>query len=342
MLTVARTLSAQFEVTRNNPPCATSCFLPISRHPMPRFLLLACALAATASAAVLPPVQPKSGPGGAQYLHAGIRETVHGRGARQYWLFEPQQPMPDKAPLIIFLPGYSVMTPEGYRAWIEHLVRRGNIVIYPRYQDSLLTPPAAFHGNTLAAVRAALATLNADDRVKPDLRRVAVAGHSAGAIGAIHYTAAARAAKLPEPKTAVLIQPGQGPKEGVPILPLELAGELPKDLRLIIAVGDSDSIVGDISARRVWRATNQLRHRAFVSVQSDSHGSPALRAGHLSPLAAEWTLADALDWFGWWRLLDCACESAFTQRPLQLDASMGAWSDGRAVNPLRIEYPSAR
>jgi hypothetical protein len=46
-----------------------------------------------------------------------------------------------------------------------------------------------------------------------------------------------------------------------------------------------------------------------------------------------------LDWYGWWRLFDVACASAFSGEPLKLDPSMGKWSDGQPLKPLMIESP---
>ena len=155
----------------------------------------------------------------------------------------------------------------------------------------------------------------------------------------MNYAAGAREAGLPEPKAVVVVQPGQGPRRGVPLVPLLLEKGLPAALRLIVAVGDADTMAGDISARRIWRQTAELRERAYVTVQSDIHGVPGLRAGHLSPLAMEREMADALDWYGWWRLFDVACASAFSNEPLKLDPAMGKWSDGQPLKPLKIEYP---
>jgi poly(3-hydroxybutyrate) depolymerase len=299
--------------------------------------LLTLALPLGAESPVHPPEQPKSGPGGAEYRHGSMRESRHGEGGKEFWIFEPQQPSATKAPLIIFLHGFSVMDPFGYHGWIEHLVRRGNVVIYPRYQASLLTRPADFHANTLDAVRSAMEILQSNGRTVIDLDRVAAVGHSAGAVLALRYSAAASDEGLPVPKATVVVQPGQGPRNGLTLLPLPTASKLPSNLHLIVAVGDKDTIVGDTSARRIWRDTAELKTRAFVTVQTDLHGEPHLRAGHLSPLAADLELADAQDWYGWWRLLDAVCEAAFASQPLKLDASMGNWSDGQPVKPLKIE-----
>jgi pimeloyl-ACP methyl ester carboxylesterase len=177
--------------------------------------------------AVKPPEQPRTGPGGAEYSHREVRESVHGKGGEQFWLFQPAAPACEKAPLILFLHGYSAMEPHGYRGWIDHLVRRGNIVVYPRYQATLLTPAVDFHTNTLAAMKAALALLKEKGNTEPDLGNFAAVGHSAGGVGAVNYAAGAREAGLPEPKAVVVVQPGQGPRRGVPLVPLLLEKGLP-------------------------------------------------------------------------------------------------------------------
>src|SRR5438876_1883397 len=102
------------------------------------------------------PVQPSSGPGGADYRHSKVVKTEHGQGGTQYWTFEPAEPTPASAPVIVFLHGWGAMQPRMYDRWIQHLVRRGNIVIYPRYQENLVTPPREFTPNATLAVEAAL------------------------------------------------------------------------------------------------------------------------------------------------------------------------------------------
>lgn len=59
-------------------------------------------------------------------------------------IVEPAQPAPKSAPLVIFLHGWTAMTPDTYRGWVNHLAKRGNIVVYPRYQAKLLSPATEF------------------------------------------------------------------------------------------------------------------------------------------------------------------------------------------------------
>jgi acetyl esterase/lipase len=104
-----------------------------------------------------PPTQPASGPGGKQYSHSAVNKNRYGKGGQEYWIFEPDAPKPAAAaPVVVFLHGWGGMNPLYYGAWIDHLVKRGNIVIYPRYQASLLTQINEFTPNTLFAIQDAL------------------------------------------------------------------------------------------------------------------------------------------------------------------------------------------
>ena len=283
-----------------------------------------------------PPTQPKSGPGGSDYAYGGVRESRHGEGGTQFWILEPSRPAPKKAPLLIFLHGYSAMHPDAYRGWADHLARRGNIVVYPRYQERLLTPPAEYFPSLIASVRAALLVLRQPDRVAPDLDRVAIVGHSAGGVEAANYAALAAVEKLPVPKAAMFVEPGQGPGRGVKLVPLEDCEKIPEATRLMVVVGDADGMVGSGCGRAIWQATGHVRDRSFVTVQSDDHGSPPLRADHLSPVSWTREATDALDWFGYWKLFDGLIGAAFAGREYCVDPEMGRWSDGVAVKPLKV------
>src|SRR5258706_9606708 len=146
----------------------------------------------SARAAILPPVQPTSGPGGATCQHASLTKKSFGTRDTQFWLFEPAAPVPETAPVVIFLHGWGVMQPHLYEAWIDHIVRRGNIVIFPRYQAGWLTSTRTFTPNAITAVKAALRELETGPHVRPDRQRVAIVGHSMG--GSIAANLAALAA----------------------------------------------------------------------------------------------------------------------------------------------------
>ncbi len=259
---------------------------------MPRLrslLLVALPLLTVARllAAATPPGQPATGPGGADYAHAEVRVESHGQGAEQYWLYLPDSPRPTQAPVVIFTHGWGAMEPVNYEAWLRHLARKGNVVIYPRYQASLRTPAKDFVPNAVAAVRAAFARLeSAGSPVKPDRTRVATAGHSAGGLLAANLGVALPEAGLPAPRAIFSIEPAKswGPEDGARVPVLDL-GRIASDTLLIALAGADDTLVGDRDARRVFGETTAipLENKDFVVLVSDRHGSPGLVAGHRAP-----------------------------------------------------------
>ncbi len=118
--------------------------------------------------------------------HGGVRRYEIGQGPRSYWLFEPDRPRPNTAPVVVFLHGWFAVNPGFYGAWIDHLVRHGHVVIFPRYQNDVGTLPQDFLPNAMAAIHDALGVLavgmdHGVAHVRPDTRRFALIGHSAGA-----------------------------------------------------------------------------------------------------------------------------------------------------------------
>ncbi len=289
------------------------------------------------AAKATPPKQPANGPGGSQYAHPSVKQTKHGEEGRQFWIIEPAQPAPKKAPLVIFLHGWSAMAPDTYRGWVDHLAKRGNIVVYPRYQAKLFSPATEYFPNVAASVRDALNVLAKPGHVTPDLERVAVVGHSAGGVQVANYAVLAASEKLPVPKAAMIVEPGQGKDGGFRLIPMEDCGKFSASLKLIVMVGDADGMVGTGCARTIWRETKHVRERAFVTLGSDAHGMPPLNANHLAPISWSRAATDALDWFGFWKTFDALMDAAFAGKPLAVDPSMGAWSDGTPVTPMKVE-----
>jgi len=84
------------------------------------------------------PEQPEHGPGGwGDYKHESIE--IIGEFAEKadgYWMYLPALPVPDSADVVIFIHGFGAHNPVAYGAWIRHLVNRGNIVIFPRFQKT--------------------------------------------------------------------------------------------------------------------------------------------------------------------------------------------------------------
>jgi len=233
-----------------------------------------------------PPGQPASGPGGSDYRHAAVRESKHGRGGTEYHLFEPAEPAPANAPVIVFLHGWTAIDPWLYGAWIEHLTKRGNIVIHCRYQESALTPPGFFTPNCVAAVKAALEELSRPGHVRPDTGRFAIAGHSVGGLLTVNLAAVCAEHGLPEPRALLSVQPGRSMKTGRGFgVPLANLANLPGKALLLCITGERDTVCGEADARRILAESTAIpaERKNLVILTEDRHGSPALTGSHLAP-----------------------------------------------------------
>ena len=311
-----------------------------------------------------PAGQAKAGPGGADYAHASMRQTTVGGGGDKAWIFEPADPAPEQAPVIVLLHGWGNWGPVVYKQWITHLVRRGNIVIHPKYQTNHLTLPIHMTANAVKGVRAALAELKKDGHVHFDGEHFAVAGHSLGGVIAANLAATAEETGLPQPLAVMCALPGD-PKlarfsqQLNRTINVELASimvdyaAIPQGTLLLVIVGDRDKVVGDATAKVLWQRVQHLpaADRDYVAFQSDDHGRPKLKAIHVTPAAPtagslmDYTKSttNAFDYYGTWKLLDGLTDAAFygRNRAYALGNTpeqryMGTWSDGTPVKELFV------
>jgi pimeloyl-ACP methyl ester carboxylesterase len=292
------------------------------------------------AAAQSPPGQPSAGPGGSDYPYAGYTVTTNGSGNLQYWVYQPANPKPASAPLIVFNHGYAAMEPTYYLAWLEHLVRRGNVVVYPRYQASLITRPATYTANAITAVKNAISWLQASStRVQPQLSRFAIAGHSYGGVVTMNMAHRWQSSGLPQPRA---LMPTEPYSEN-----LDSLSGVPSAALLNCIVAEEDATVGRAGCDLIWDRTGQipLANRDYVWMFTDDYGTPDLVANHRQACTggAQDCVVDALDWYGSWKifdaLTDCAffgldCEYALGNTPEH--RWMGSWSDGEPVTELAI------
>lgn len=237
--------------------------------------------------AATPPPQPAEGPGSVGDRKTDVVKRVIGRGATGSYVFHAAGPAPATGrPVAVFLHGWGIVNPQSYGAWIDHLVRQGWLVILPRFQEVNRTRPADAPANAETLVKAALADLAADGAAKPDLERVAMIGHLAGAPLAMDLAADAKSHGLPVPKLVFAVTPGgiaSGPKSrGITLS--DLAAIDPATM-LVAMVGDKDTRAADLAAKRLLREASSvpLERKLFVRILSDDHGFPALTATLAAP-----------------------------------------------------------
>ncbi len=258
--------------------------------------------------------------------------------------------------MVVFLHGWFAVNPGFYGAWIDHLVRNGRIVIFPRYQNDVGTMPQEFLPNVVAALNDALGALHVGvDHVRPDLTRFALIGHSAGGNLAAQIAALAADphAGLPIPKALVVVMPGE-------VIPMRRPSldRIPELTLMIVMVGEEDIVVGDLRGRQIFSEATAIppARKRFIFFRSDRHGHPALIADHAAPtgvhprldngeglfrsLQLSFSDVNALDRAGFWRIADVTLDAAFAGKSIDEIARdperfrhLGYWSDGRRVTP---------
>lgn len=292
----------------------------------------------------------------ALYPHGKVTRYEFGEGPRSYWLFEPDDPRPERAPTVVFLHGWFAVNPAFYGAWIDHLVRSGQSVIFPRYQNDVGTLPKDFLPNALFAISDGLGVLETGARhVRPDHDRFAVIGHSAGGnlaaqIGAVSADAHSG---LPRVKAVVALMPGEVFPSREPRLE-----RIPATTLLLVAVGEDDLLVGDERGRQIFTQASAIprSRKRFLLFRSDRHGFPPIVAEHTAPTGSNRRLdtgeglfrtfqlslgeVNAMDRAGFWKVTDAALQTAFAGRTFDDDirdadrfTHLGYWSDGRKVTP---------
>jgi len=307
------------------------------------------------------PGQASTGPGGAEYAHQTVAFYDASATADGYWLFEPADPKPDSAEVVVFMHGYGAYNPMAYGKWIKHLVAKGNIVIYPRYQKNLLTPrPGAFPANAAKGILDALAYLQTGDHVRPQTDKVAYIGHSYGGVILTNLAVHWETFGIPKPTSMLLCEPGSGPFKGARLADYK---GLPADMNLLVIVGEDDYVVGQEFGVLVFKTAVHTPNRNLILQRRDTDGHRWILATHSEPYCYDLDFDSGLrnytvrrvfqtsrlnevDFNCYWKLGDALLEYtrhgrhgniAFGNTPQQ--RGLGNWANGNAIRPLEVYLP---
>ena len=212
-----------------------------------------------------------------------------GRGSDGVWLFRPAG---KPSGLVVFFHGQGgpeEATPVNHRPWIDHLVARGDVVVYPRWEIDYERNPLE---HAVAGVHTALKRLDGVDGLP-----VLVIGYSRGGALALEYAAEAPKKDVPVPDAVMSVFPVP---QGEVDRQVSFA-TLDRSTRVVLMVGDKDTVVYGLGARVLLR---RLENGGFPAEQvkvmfARSHGS--FFADHLSPMKTSpaarktfWRPADSL------------------------------------------------
>jgi acetyl esterase/lipase len=256
--------------------------------------LLACFVLTGAALAATSPTQPASGPGGQDYLGATVAKRVVGKAGAVTYAYHLATPATQPRPVVVLFHAWGAINPRVYGNWIEHLARKGLVVLVPRYQELNRTRGVDASERAVVALGEALSQLATDPQAMPDRERVAFLGHLAGAGVAANVAGLSVARGLPVPRLVFVVTPGglaSDPKSrGIPLTDV---ATIPAETMIVTLIGDRDHIPSDRAARRILRESVDVpvTRKLFMRMQSDDHGYPPLSA----TLVAAGSANDAYD-----------------------------------------------
>lgn len=180
-----------------------------------------------------------------------------GEGGKQVWVLKPSvQPRA----VVVFAHGFGD-TGEPSHPWLDHLLARGDVVVWPRYQASIDEPRNATVVNLREGLRLAFAD--------PGLRGLPVvaAGYSWGAKLVFHYGVNARRWGVPPPLAVLSMFPGSL-ERGLPP-----RGPLPKTIQVLLLAGGRDDPVA-ASAYWRWLRAHPATRKSYRVLPGLTHDAP--------------------------------------------------------------------
>lgn len=310
-----------------------------------------------------PPGAPATGYGSAEHDIA-TRMTEYRTGSAavgdQIWTFVPDVlKYGDRAPVVIFLHGFACLYPSLYRSHIEHLVRQGNIVIFPQFQKATLGGFLKEAGLGQAAdqnrwaqravqtVAAELAVLG--DQVQRD--EIYLYGHSLGGLVALSWQANGG---VPV-RALVLSHPQVNSQEGIPsfvkgwlkIIEIPWQDMAPAiSVPVVILNGEDDHLAPVSQSQKILSLLTAAPSKVLYVARHDGYGLPTLSPNHGAPLDDIKGLPDHLKFFGisgerdaldyrfYFAGLDAVMDGGYDALPFD----MGTWSNGHPAKAPQPQY----
>lgn len=251
------------------------------KHLMPRLAAAAVmALGLMTAAWSLSSMEEARASNDYQALSDVSRYKLLGEGGEAVYIFSPTKKESGTAPVIFFFHGLAATDPFNYGGWIDHLVGRGNIVIYPVSENSKFDSAEKMRSNAIVGARAAIQELEKEP-LKPDLSRVGYVGHSVGGGLAVQLAANAKEFNLPVPRAIMAVQAGSGKNA----IQTDEVKRLPASILLLAVEGDQDQFKDTREGKMIAANATGIpaRNRGYIMLRSSS----SLVADHYAPLSPD-------------------------------------------------------
>ena len=308
------------------------------------------------------------------YSCQGFKIEPHLSRATVYYILEPRKCENINRNLVIFVPGWPVMITDIYYFWLEHLVKRGNVVLFAPYLP--------FRNSQRYTDIVYSITIDAFDtlkRKKVNFNNIAVPGHSSG--GAIAMNIASRLSNndlYPPVKVIMPVEPGNGSyirdNHLIPLATgfnLEDLNNLNENTLLLIIHGSSSSDEFLTNALNIYDSTINIpsENKNILMFNTTKNGNYELRANHFLPtswgfipgigigsetlpfifsfidffdLSFNLFHVDILD-YKLWYLFDALMDAAFYNRRREdalggtdRQTFIGYWPDGSEIDRLTL------
>ncbi len=260
--------------------------------------------------------------------------------------------------------------PACYGKWIDHLVRQGYLIIFPRYQKDInplsvgtYTDSAAYgipkkHWILWPRIHMII--------TQPDLNRVVFVGHSFGGVETANLAHNYQLYNLPKPKGIFMACPGTN---ALVTGQLSTYQYMDSSIKILTIVEQNDAVVDSSFSLTIFNGTPLVptSHKNFIRAFGDSTGTPTLNAAHgesyspdtsysdgqfgslidlnTIPMCLANNKTDATDEYVYWKLCDAFIDCAINGRGLRIclcgdtreqKIQRGVWSNGTPVRHMYV------
>jgi pimeloyl-ACP methyl ester carboxylesterase len=192
--------------------------------------------------------------------------------------------------LVIFIPGWPVMIPDTYFFWLEHLAKRGNIVLYATYYP--FKNSKRYTGIVYSMV---IDTLNLLGEKNINIENIAIVGHSSGGYIAMNIASMISDNKDVAPAKAIMaLEPGNGSyvKDNnlIPFatgFSLKNLSNLNRDTLLLILIGEASTDDFLENSINIYDLTKSIppTNKNIIMFKSVNKDNEKLIANHFFPVS---------------------------------------------------------